>query len=239
VRGEKGRIRAIDERTALFDLLKPFLLSLYDPSQQLTTQFVENTAFGWDREALPKIEPAEFQGAVDAIEDEKSSVNDILAKMGLGEGVPHPVKTYVLDKLAGDLQGPDKAKELELLQRDFLRAIVRQVLVNEKMQGSVLADVELRDILGRKLYQRLKEKITGTESEISAQEFIRQNNNFSATEFFIRLNAKVRALNAAAGPKAINAIIELAPLGDRGVKIKAQREEQLNAGSIDAILAAA
>jgi uncharacterized protein with ATP-grasp and redox domains len=235
---QSGNVRAIDERIGAFSLLlRPLLLSISSGAgtNMITRGFVENVAFGWDPESLPGITPGHEQNVVNALEDKERPIDDVLAAMGLGEGISHPVKTYVLERLAN--AGKDEQDRRDL-QTAFLKAIFREMLVREKMNGAVLADGELRGILGAKLYEKILRNIPGAAVRISPEAFIAKN-DVTAVEFFVRLQAKIRELNADPSPEAINTIIVLAPLGERKTKFRIKHQETFNASSIDAILEAA
>jgi hypothetical protein len=242
----KGGLRDVDERGSLIEVLKSTLLSLYDP-QELTTDFVQNVAFGWNWEKLPQLAPEKYKEVINAIEN-KEALQDILAKMGLGDGVSHSIKTYIEDKLTGDVKGTPKEVQLDQLQRDFVKGIIKNMLVKEKLiaahKVNGLTDVELTRILGNKLYEQIEKNTIGAGVLMTSQEFIerveRENVKTTAPEFFAKLSTAVRNLSADPGPKAINTIIELVLVADSKPRLIEQKKpaEVLNMNAIDQILGA-
>ncbi len=240
--------RSILERVGLTELLKTTILSLYK-ANKLSESFVREVGLAW--EELPVI-PRDKSKLIEALSN--GSVEDVISELGI-KGSSHSINIYLM-KLANETKGTEEAAGLPKLQKAFLRAVIENSLVQEKIEelskisgreGLILgfADPKLKNLLGQALLKGLELSSEGEGSSLTVEEFQKICNAgvINAPAFYLKLRVKADELinSPGSGAKDINAAIELiSQLGEAKQENKfKENKDAINQHSFRSMMAAA
>ncbi len=195
----KGGDRPITDRTALAEILKTAVLSLYS-ANTLSENYVKNVAYSWDRDVLPAMPADTVQFAKDA---KTGNVAAIKTAMGIHES--GAVKTY-LEKI----QKEDPA-QYPVLEKAFLIALAEKMFAKSRLgngEHDCLVDGDLEVILGKDLIEQqagaLEAKGTAIPPDLAARKELT-----NTAEFYRKLRENVFSLHDSTKPQDINTVIAL------------------------------